>query len=143
MTEDWRLFVAALVMYVSTIPAVSWSDPPAATLITVAAIDLAFAVLFFALSNVIYGTVMTCLLLSQTVASVLFYIDYNTGGGFFYNQYENINAAITLAQAASLIAIGGMRVRHIGIVEHFYDVRISNIAMLLPLVGGKKRLENH
>lgn len=138
VTKDWRLFVAALIMYVSTIPAVSWSDPPAATLITAAAIDLVFVATFFVLSNVVYGTVMSCLLLSQTVASILFFIGYNTGGGFFYNQYENINAVITLTQAASLIVIGGMRVRHIGVVEHFYDVRIS-VAAVLRFVSVDKK----
>lgn len=139
--KDWRLFVASLLMYISTVPSAVWTDPPHETLITIAAIDLFFVALFFVLSNVVYGTVMACLLLCNSIASILFFIDYNTGGGFFYSQYENINSVITLFQAVALIVIGGMRVRNIGIVEYFYDVRISSYTMLLSILSDKKRSE--
>lgn len=124
--SDKQLFLASIIMFVSMFATASWEEGFSGFLHQAVMIDSIFAILFMMLSNVVYGTVMCFLLACNALLGIFSYSQFLNGGGYFYSEYESINGMITFTQALALLVIGGMREQRIGgILERFYDVRLS------------------
>ena len=141
--SDYKLMAACSIFALSSLISIPWSLGVENTLLAMGLVDMVFCVLFGRLSNAYYGFAMSVMLLSQSIASLIFYIDYITDGGFVYRNYGAINEVITLAQALILLIIGGLRARNIGFVSNHYHIRFPSLADMVHIKARNQVLRSY